>query len=156
MNSPSPAIYIAYGFSFLAVIIPFCGCDYLWKLTFFKKCLALAIISGLTGVILEVTNSLEQKSGQTLVLMSVSLVYLTYFQIFRWIFKRWYGTEPHVTSVSSSIGEPPLGLFTSENKDGKARKYEKGRRVMIADFVFSFAQALVPIFTIMALLFLTT
>ena len=67
-------------------MIAFVRSDHLWKQSFFKKCLAVAISSGLAGLILEVTNLIEQKTGLTLVVMFVPLIYLGYFQLFRWFF----------------------------------------------------------------------
>ena len=148
----SIATYIAYGFSFIAGLIPFVWSGHLWKPIFFKKCLVAAIVSGMAGLILEVTNLLRQKTGMTLVVMFVPLIFLGYFQMFRWCFKRRYKTEPYFTSVSSVVGAPPLDLFTSENKDGKKRKFQKDRTIMSADFVFSLGQGLITIFTIFALL----
>ena len=121
----SIATYIAYGFSFIAGLIPFVWSGHLWKPIFFKKCLVAAIVSGMAGLILEVTNLPRQKTGMTLVVMFVPFIFLGYFQLFRWFFKRRYKTEPYLTSVSSVVGVPPLDLFTSENKDGQKKISER-------------------------------
>ena len=78
----SIATYIAYGFSFIAVLIPFVWSGHLWKPIFFKKCLVAAIVSGMAGLILEVTNLLRQKTGMTLIVMFVPIIFLGYFHCF--------------------------------------------------------------------------
>lgn len=147
----STLTYVAYGLSALIYIVSFAGSDHLWKPSLSRKCLVAASICAISGVFLEIVRLLGDDVGMTLVVMFAPLIYLGYFQLLRMIFKQWFITEPHITSVSSSIGAPPLDLFTGANRDGKNRKYSKDRRVMAADFVFSFLQALVPAFTILAL-----
>ncbi len=140
---------VSLGFAFAVSLVAFAGSDYLWRKSFFNKCLIAAIISGLLGLIFEFINLFQFKTGITAVSMLFPLIYLGYFQFLRWIFKKWKGTEPYITSVSSTIGTNPLDI---DDKDGEKRKYPKGRKIMESDFLFSFLQALVPIFTIFFLL----
>jgi hypothetical protein len=150
-------VYILFGFSFIVGIIPFTYSHYLWKKDFFRKCFLWAILSFVFGILLELANFFYLKYlyiGDATLFMSVSLIYLSFWQFFRQIFKRWKKTEPYDTSYSGGIGEIPTDMFSDEYKDGKLRKYEKDRKVMYSDFLFSFLQALVPIFFIMILMLL--
>lgn len=143
---------VAYGLPALIWIVSFVGSDHLWMPSFSRKCLVAASICAISGVLLEMVRLRGDDVGMTLVVMLAPLIYLGNFPLLRMIFKQWFNTEPHITSVSSCIGAPPLDLFTGANKDGKNRKYSKDRKIMAADFVFSFMQALVPAFTIGALI----
>lgn len=143
--------YISFGYSFIVSLIAFGGSDYLWKNSFFNKCLIAAVLSAFVGLIFEFINLLRKENGLTVVVMFIPLIYLGYFQLFRWIFKRWKGTEPYITSASSTIGGTPIDIFDT---DGNKRKYQKDRKIMASDFLFSFLQGLVPIGTIWFLLFL--
>ena len=156
MKSTSVIWYFAVGFSMLCVLVPFVGSDHLWKPRFFRWCLIASVVSFVAGLLFEVTNILHQELGFATALMSIPLIYLMNFQLCRSVFKRRFNTEPYVTSTSSSIGAPPLDLFSPANIDGEHRKYDKDRRIMAADFVFSFAQALISAFTALILIFLTT
>ncbi len=142
--------YISFGFAFIVGGIAFASSDYLWKKSFFSKCLIASIISGVFGLIFEFTNLFQFKTGLTAVVMLSPLIELGYFQFFRWIFKKWNGTEPYITSVSSVVGAIPLDI---DDKDGKKRKYPKDRKIMASDFAFTFLYGLGAIFTILFLLF---
>lgn len=142
--------YFSYGYAFIVSLVAFAGSDYLWKKAFFKKCLIAAIFAGVAGLIFELTKLFPEKTGLTVTVMFIPLVYIGYFQLFRWLFKKWKGVEPITTSASSAIGSTPLDI---NDKDGKKRKYPKDRKTMAEDFLFSFAQALIPIGTIFILLF---
>ncbi|MDB4754878.1 hypothetical protein OAF80_00320 [bacterium] len=146
MNGIDLIKYGAFGFSFLVGLSTFALSDDLRNPEFFKKCLIAAVISLAIGILLELTNTLNLNRGMAILLMSISIIYLGYYRLLMKLFRSWKGTDPYITSASSSIGETPL--------DGLWTKYPKGRKIMWTDFLFSFAQALVPIFTIMGLLFL--
>jgi len=138
--------YLSFGFSFVTVLIAFTLSDDLRNSKFFKKCLFAGIISGILGIGFELTDFFSLNKGLTLVLMFIPLIYLGYFELFRRLFKKWKKTDPYITSTSSKIGGTPLnGVWT---------KYPKGRKIMSTDFLFSFLQALVPIFTIFGLIIL--
>ncbi len=143
--------YVSYAYSFLVGIIAFSGSDWLWKRRFFNKCLFAAVPSGIAGLIFEFSGLFKTETGLTIVVMFIPLIYLGYFQLFRWIFKKWKGTEPVIT-VHTVIGAIP-NEYESALRNGEERKYSEGRKVTAADFLFSFAQALIPIFTIFILLF---
>ena len=154
MTSIEVLTYVSFGYSFIAGIIPFAESNYLWKKNFFNKCLVAAIISGIVGLALEANKPQQLKTGLVAVIMFSPLIYLSYFQFFRWLFKKWTGTEPYITSSSSMIGGVPLDMFSSTYTEEKSTKYPKDRKIMLSDFVVSFLQALVPIFTILGLIFL--
>ncbi|MGI8555565.1 MAG: hypothetical protein ACR2LT_04310 [Pyrinomonadaceae bacterium] len=145
---------ISFGYSIIVGITAFAYSDSLWKKNLFNKCFAAAILSGISGLVLEVTDVFHLGTGVTIIIMIAPLIYLAYFQLFRYYFIKWNGTEPYVTSSSSVIGATPLDMFSKASKDGKKRKYEKNRKIIGDDFTFSFFQALVPIFTILLLLLL--
>jgi len=109
----------------------------------FLKALIASGISFLFGIGLEVTELFNLQRGLTLLYMSVSLIYLFYFKLFLVLFIKWKGTYPIITSSSSATGGKPI--------EGFWVKYPRDRKITSADFIFSFAQSLVPIFTIMGL-----
>jgi hypothetical protein len=149
-------LYFVVGISLFCSLIPFVRSDHLWKPRFFKLCLVGAVSAFVLGVFLESTDILQQEVGFAIAVMTIPLIYLLNFQLCRWVFKRRFNTEPYITSSSSTVGAPPQDLFTSANIDGKHRKYEKDRKIMTADFVFSFAQGLIPAFTALLLIYFTT
>lgn len=140
--------YSAFGYSFLVGIISFSLSDDLRNPRIFKKCLIAGIISFAIGIFLELSNTLNLERGMTLLLMSVSLIYLGNYLILRKLFRVWKGTDPVITSSSSKIGGIPIGGFWTS--------YPKNRKIILADFLFSMAQTLIPIFIIMVLILLST
>ena len=138
--------YTAFGYSFFVGIISFSLSDDLRNPKFFKKCLIAGLISLLLGIIFELTDIFNLDKGMTLLIMSISTIYLGYFKILSRIFRTWKGTDPYITSVSSTIGGTPIG--------GIWTKFPKDRKILWTDFLFSFAQALIPIFTIACLMIL--
>jgi len=101
---------------------------------------------------MQTTDLHYELNGATLTIMFFPIVFLGYFQLIRQVFKKLKGTEPYITTSVSSVGQPPLNLFDSSNKDGNNRKFDKDRKIMLADFVFSFAFALVPALSLMLLM----
>ena len=138
--------YIAFGYSFLVGLISFSLADELRNPKIFKRCLTAGIASIAIGIALELTNTLRMDKGMALLIMSISIIYLGYYQALRVLFKLWKGTDPYVTSSSSVISGIPI--------DGFWTKHPKNRKIMWTDFLFSFAHALIPIFTIMWLMIL--
>lgn len=138
--------YVVYGYSFIAALIPFSLSDDLRNQKFFRRCLTAALVSLTIGITLEFTNSFDQERGMTLLLMSISIIYLGFYKILFKLFKVWKGSDPYITSRSSSIGGKPINGFWS--------KYPKGRKIIWTDFLFTFAQSLIPIFTIVGLMIL--
>jgi len=145
-------LYLAYGYAFLAAIISIVRADSLWKPRVFKSCLYISLPCAGLGLIMQTTDLQYQLNGATLMIMFFPIVFLGYFQLIRQVFKKLKGTEPYITTSVSSVGQPPLDLFDSSNKDGKKRKFAKDRKIMLADFVFSFAFALVPALSLMLLM----
>lgn len=148
--------YIVFGATFVVSLIIFVRSDHLWKDRFRKQSLYAAAVVLLIGIALEFSDLLNQKRGLVIVVMSVPAIYLAYFLTGRNIFMRLYGTEPYVTSSSSTVGSSPLDLYTATGKDGRKRKFDKTRRIMRGDFVFSFVSTLGAVFTIMFLVYLVT
>jgi len=138
--------YTAFGYSFFIGLISFSLSDDLGNPKFFKKCLIAGLISFMLGIILELTDILKLDKGMTLLIMSISIIYLGYFKLLSRIFRKWKGTDPYITSVSSTIGGTPIG--------GIWTKFPIDRKILWNDFLFSFAQALIPIFTIAFLMYL--
>ncbi len=101
-------------------------------------------ISFFIGILLEFADIFKIETGMTLIIMSISIIYLGYYYLLRNLFKAWKGTDPYITSVSSTIGGSPIGGFWT--------KYPRNRKIIWTDFLFSFAQALIPIFTIAGLM----
>jgi hypothetical protein len=110
---------------------------------FFKKCSIGGITSFTLGILLELIYAFNMETGLTILYMSTSIIYLGYFHYLSKLFKSWKGTDPYITSSSSSIGGIPI--------DGLWTKYPQDRKIIETDFYFSFAQALLPIFTIFGL-----
>ena len=150
MSSPEALQTFAFGISVAVSIYFYVAADHLWKQEFFKNCLIVSVAFFIVGICLDVFRLVDVEPGIASGVMSAPIVYLGYFWLLRFVYKRKYGTEPHITSASSTIGAPPLDMFSSAQKDGKKRKYPKGRRITHADFGFSFLQALAPPFTIIA------
>jgi hypothetical protein len=146
MNGLDLIKYGALGYSFLVGLTSFALADDLRNLKFYKKCLIAALISFSLGIILELTNILNMERGMTTLLMSISIIYLGFYHLLRKLFEGWTGVDPHITSASSTIGGTPI--------DGLWTKYPKKRKIMWTDFLFSFSQALIPIFTIVGLMIL--
>lgn len=138
--------YICFGFSFFVGLVIFAFQSDLINPKIYTKALIVSIICFLVGVLLELMSLFDIEQGMTLLIMSIGLIYVAYFKLFLNLFIKWKGTMPIITSVSSSIGGIPL--------DGFWTKYDSKRRITSADFIFSFIQALVPIFTIFGLMIL--
>jgi hypothetical protein len=146
LNTIEVIKYISFGISFLIGGIIFLFQDDLVNPKIYSKALIASCILFLIGVGLELTNFFKIDRGLTLLLMSIGIIYVGYFKLFLNLFIKWKGTKPIITSASSVIGSRPIGGFWT--------KYKPNKRITRADFIFSFIQALVPIFTIFGLLIL--
>ncbi|WP_415376795.1 hypothetical protein [Patiriisocius sp. Uisw_017] len=146
MNNIEIIKYICFGISFLIGGIIFSFQDDLMNPKMYSKALYASGLCFLIGVILELSDFFYIERGMTLLVMSIGIIYVAYFKLFLNLFIKWKGTKPIITSASSMIGGGPIGGFTT--------KYDAKRRITGADFIFSFVQALVPIFTIFGLLIL--
>src|SRR5687768_4057238 len=151
MASRDSLEYLAFGISIALAIYLFVMTDHLWKKNFFQRSLIFAGGLCLAGAVLDLFRLVDADPGLASIVMSAPLIYLGYFWLFRFFYKRKYSTEPYATSASSSIGDMPLDMFSSALKDGKKRKYAKDRRINAGDFAFTFLLVLVPVFTIMGL-----
>ena len=138
--------YVFYGLSILVGMTTFSLADDLRNPKFFKISLYAGIVLFVFGFIFEITDLFSTHRGLTIVIMSNTIIYLGCYTLLRKIFRKWKKTDPYITSASSTVGEQPI--------DGFWTKYPKGRKIMGTDFLFSFLQALVPIFLIIILLFL--
>ena len=136
--------YLFLGYSFLISLITFSLSDDLRNPRFFHRCFIAGIISSIIGIILELTNVLKMLPGMTILLMSISIIYLGFYRILFKLFKSWKGVDPYITSSSSTIGGKTISGFWS--------KYPKDRKIMWSDFLFSLAQVFIPIFVIIALI----
>jgi hypothetical protein len=144
--------YFVFGLSFAITTYIFTMGDHLWKKRFFRTCLLIAGLQFLAGTAVEILRVFDTMPGIVFVTMSSSIVFLGHFSFFRILYKRIYDTEPHITSITSTIGSRPLDMFSSAARDGKERKYAKARQVTMADFVFTALSTLAPAFTILAML----
>ena len=146
MNNLEILKYVCFGISILVGIIIFAFQDDLMTPKIYSKALVASGICFLIGVILELSNIFDLNKGMTLLVMSIGIIYVAYFKLFLSMFIKWKGKKPIITSASSMIGGRPIGGFRT--------KYEPNRRITGADFLFSFIQGLVPIFTIYGLMIL--
>jgi hypothetical protein len=137
--------YIVFAYGSGTATIGFVFPDDLRNPDFYRKCLIAAFISVVIGLGFEYTKTFNLTAGVTLIVMSIALLHLTTFKLLSRLFKKFTGHYPCVTSVSSSVGHAPLGGFKY--------KYPKSRKIELSDFAFSFLQALVPIFTVMVLIY---
>ena len=144
MNRIEILKYVVFGYSFLVGLVSFSISDDLRNPKIYRKCLIASIISFSLGVALELVDIFRIERGMTILLMSISIIYLGFYSFLRKLFKSWKGTDPYITSPSSTIGGNPIG--------GLWTKYPRTRKIMWTDYLFSFAQALIPIFTIMGLM----
>jgi hypothetical protein len=152
MVTPELLRYFCFGTSLVVAAYIFVAADHLWKVKFFRKCLLAASALALVGIVTDHFRLVGGDVGLPSIVMSASIIYLGYFSLFRYIYKRMVGTEPYVTSASSTVGSVPLDTFSSAFEDGNKKKYSEGRRVTTYDFLFTMLQALVPAFTILGLL----
>tara|TARA_R110000850_G_C9732966_1_gene443487 strand:- start:199 stop:657 length:459 start_codon:yes stop_codon:yes gene_type:complete len=146
MNGIEILKYVVFGYSFLVGLVSFSISDDLRNPKIFRKCLIASIISFSLGVVFELVDIFRIETGMTILLMSISIIYLGFYSFLRKLFKSWKGTDPYITSASSTIGGSPIG--------GIWTKYPRNRKIMWTDYLFSFAQALIPIFTIAGLMIL--
>lgn len=151
MISPEYLRYFAFGISIAFATYCFVMSNHLWKSRFFGKLLLVGAVLCAAGITLDIFRLVDSTRGVVSVAAAAAIIYLTYFSLFRYLYKLKFSVEPYVTSASSTVGTPPLDMFGSAYKDGKARKYSPDRRITVGDFAFSFLQALVPAFTIVAL-----
>lgn len=140
--------YLFYGYSLLISLIALVSGNALFKPRFYHFLFRASLISVFIGVLLEILNYFSNSTGFTLVMMSIPFIQLAEFELFRKLFVKRYSMNPIVTSRQSKVGTKEVlpELFTDSNRD---------RQIMPADFVFTFAHVMVPIFTIMILLLLT-
>lgn len=135
--------YIFFGASILTCIISFTFSEKLFEKSFFNKCAVAASVSSIMGVILEIGNFFKLETGMTFVIMSVSTIFLLYFSVLLWIFRKLKGFDPYIT-VGSRLGNPIIYW-----KDGE---YKTGRKIIWEDFVFSILHGLLPAWTILFLI----
>jgi hypothetical protein len=146
LNSIENIKYITFGTSLLVSGLIFIFQSDLINPKIFSKALIASCILFLIGVGLELSNVFGLNKGMSLLMMSMGIIYVGYFKVFLRLFIKWKGTKPIITSASSLIGGRPIGFLWTN--------YEPKRRIMRADFIFSFVQALIPIFTIFGLMIL--
>ncbi|MGM0581878.1 MAG: hypothetical protein ACQETL_14425 [Bacteroidota bacterium] len=144
MNS-EVTMYIVFAYGLGTAMIGFVFPDDLRNPDFYRKYLIAAVISSIVGLAFEFTKTFNLTEGITLVVMSIALLHLATFRLLSKLFKNLTGHDPCVTSASSSDGHPPLGGFRY--------KYPKNRKIELSDFAFSFLQALIPIFTVIVMIY---
>ena len=151
MASPESLRYFAFGIATVVSIYFYVAADHLWKKEFFRNCLLVGGSLSAIGILIDVFRIVDTRFGLALAWMSLPIIYLGYFSLFRYFFKRKHGMEPYITSASSSVGAPLFDISCPAFKDGKQNKYPKNRRIIADDFAFSILQALAPPFTVVAL-----
>lgn len=154
MDRTSIEIAIAVGLAFAVYVGTLIVANHLWKPPYLVGALSAVLISALLGVVLRITGVFPHTQGLAfVVLMFAPLIHFLYFQVFRFLFKKWKRTEPFVSVRSGlQIGDPPTALLASENIYGDRRKFDETRRLMWSDRVFGIFQAVVPMITIFVLL----
>jgi hypothetical protein len=107
-----------------------------------------AVLSFLAGFWLFYFRTLDAYSypGFILLIFSIPLIYLTCFEVFRLIYKKFRSEEPCITNLTSVIGTRPIGSIFSE--------YPINKVTSLADFVFSVAQCIIPLAIIFVLILL--
>lgn len=136
--------YGIFGYSFIVGIISFAISDDLRNPKIFHKCWIAAIISFVLGIFFEFANIFKVERGMTLLIMSISMIYLVYYRLFLKLFKDWKGVDPCMTTGSSMIGDRAFGGFWT--------KFPSNRKIMWEDFLFTFVVFLIPIFTFLGLM----
>ncbi len=136
--------YTAFGYSFIIALLCFVLPDDLRNPKIFKKFMLASLVSVSIGIVLELTNVLDIEKGLSILLMSISTIYLVFYEVLRRLFRAWKGVDPCITSASSYIGGEPMGGFWT--------RYPRNRKIMWTDYLFSFAQALLPIATVVGLM----
>lgn len=154
MDQTSVEISIAIGFAFSIYLATMIVANHLWKPPYLIGAAFAALISASLGVALEVTKVFPQKQGMAfVVLMFVPLIHLVYFQVFRFLFRKWKGTEPFVSVRSGlRIGDQPRPLTDAENIYHDRMKFDETRKLMWADRFFGISQAVLPLVTTFVLL----
>lgn len=140
--------HASYGFAFVSWMIAFVFSQQLTYRPFFRICRILASFSLFFGIILELTNVLQIERGGAFLTMSGPAIYLGLYHLFLKLFRAKMGTDPYITSASSRVGDYPLPRTWV--------KYPKNRLITQADFIFSFAQALIPTFLFLGLMLLVS
>lgn len=138
--------YISFGYSLLVVIVAFALADGLSESFFYRKFYIAGIISFGFGVLFELTNFFSLEKGLTILVMSVSIIYLIYFELFRRLFKLWKGVNPYIPSKIDGLGDEII----EEPINGTP----KVRTIMWTDYLFGILQAVVPVVTIAGLFML--
>ena len=151
MASPESLRYFAFGIATVVTMYFYVASDHLWKKEFFRNCLLVGVSLSVIGILIDVFRIVDTRFGLALGWMSWPIIYLGYFWLFRYFFKRKHGMEPYITSASSSVGAPLFDISSPAFKDGEKHKYLKNRRIIADDFAFSLLQALAPPFTVIAL-----
>ena len=148
---------IAFWISIGVTLTFFVAADHLWKPVFFRRCLAAAILIFLFGTIGEIFQFagmplIDARPGMAAVVSGAPLIFLLWFDLLRFGYKRLFQTEPCITGRTTWIGSVPSDMSGWASKDGRQKKYSSDRRVTFADLVFSALHALGPAFTILGLL----
>jgi hypothetical protein len=156
MDHTGVEISIALGLAFVIYLGTLIVGNHLWKPPYLIGALVAAVISASLGIVLELTRVFPQKQGLALVvLMFVPLIHFIYFQMFRFVFKKWKGTEPFVAVRRSlRVGDPPTALLDPENIYRDRRKFDENRKLMWADRLFGVLQGVSPMITVFILLLL--
>src|SRR5690349_19369478 len=100
--------YSLFAYSFIVAVISYGLVNDLRNPKSFKKCLTAAAVSFALGIILELTEVANLKAGIALVIMSLPIIYLGYFEALRRIFSAWKGKEPYVPATADAVGAPPI------------------------------------------------
>lgn len=119
--------------------------SYFWKRSIFSIFFVLALAVGAWGLVLTKSGVLDKRNWGKAGLMFFPLIYLICFQLLRFVFRKWKGTEPYITGVSSRLGHPPDELEAEKALNKTSGRFEPDRVIMLSDFAFSFLQVLVPI-----------
>lgn len=125
--------------AFLIGTLPVCfSTDLVTNRKFARVCAIASVPWFIFGLVLAYFHPIELEPVMTVCVFAIPLVYLLCFQILRVVFRHITREEPYITDVASIVGQRPIsGLFRGG--------YGKNRRIRLSDFVFSFAQVLIPI-----------
>lgn len=138
--------YLVFGYSFLVWIVSFSISDDLRNPKIFKRCFFASVVSFVLGLVFEIADFFQMKTGMTLLITTSPFIYLSCYYLLKKHFKAIKGTDPYITSTSSQVGGNLINGFWT--------KFPRSRKIMREDFIFSYAQALIPIFTFLGLMML--
>ncbi|QHT65546.1 hypothetical protein GXP67_02120 [Rhodocytophaga rosea] len=146
MTGTEILIYSLFACSIIVACLFFGFANDLNDPKFFRISLRIALLSFVIGVIIELTQVINSKPGISLIIMSIPIIYLGFFELLRRIFIAWKGIYPYAPSTADAMGAYPIG--------GIWTNYPKNRKTMWTDYLFNAALLIIPLVTIIGIIYL--